>query len=68
MKIVHLCLNSPFTEGWGYRENLLAKYHAPEQILAHNQYLHMRHAAEKHGFEFFSYQSIALLVIDEAMQ
>lgn len=28
MKIVHLCLNGPFTEGWGYQENLLAKYHA----------------------------------------
>lgn len=28
MKIVHLCVNGPFTEGWGYQENLLAKYHA----------------------------------------
>lgn len=28
MKIVHLCVNGPFTEGWGYQENLLSKYHA----------------------------------------
>ena len=28
MKIVHLCLASPFLEGWGYQENILAKTHA----------------------------------------
>ncbi len=26
MKIVHLCLNVPFNEGWGYQDNLLPKY------------------------------------------
>lgn len=28
MKIVHLALQSPYNEGWGYQENLLPKYHA----------------------------------------
>ena len=28
MKIVHLCLSSPYNDGWGYQENILAKYHA----------------------------------------
>ena len=27
MKIVHICLNGPFTDGWSYQENLLSKYH-----------------------------------------
>ncbi len=28
MKIVHVCLNGVYTEGWSYQENLLSKYHA----------------------------------------
>lgn len=27
MKIVHLCLRGPVTDGWTYRDNLLSKYH-----------------------------------------
>ena len=27
MKICHLCLNGPYTEGFSYQENLLPKYH-----------------------------------------
>lgn len=27
MKIIHVCLNGPFTEGWGYQENTIAKFH-----------------------------------------
>ncbi len=27
MKIVHLCLSGPFTDGWTYQDNLLTKYH-----------------------------------------
>jgi len=27
MKILHLCLNGPFTDNWGYQENILPKYH-----------------------------------------
>lgn len=27
MKILHLCLNGPYTEGWGYQDNILPKYH-----------------------------------------
>lgn len=27
MKILHICLNGPYVEGWGYQENLLPKYH-----------------------------------------
>ena len=27
MRIVHVCLNGPYTEGFGYQENLLTKYH-----------------------------------------
>ena len=26
MKILHLALQSPYNEGWGYQENLLTKY------------------------------------------
>lgn len=28
MKIVHLCLGGPFSDGWNYQENLLTKYHS----------------------------------------
>lgn len=28
MKIVHICLNGPYTENWGYQENLITKYQA----------------------------------------
>ena len=28
MKILHLCLSSPYNDGWGYQENILTKYHA----------------------------------------
>lgn len=27
MKIVHVCICGPYTNGWSYQENLLAKYH-----------------------------------------
>ena len=27
MKIVHICLAGPFTDGWTYQENMLTKYH-----------------------------------------
>lgn len=27
MKIVHICLAGPFTDGWNYQENMLTKYH-----------------------------------------
>lgn len=27
MKIVHICLSGPMTDGWNYQENLLTKYH-----------------------------------------
>lgn len=27
MKIVHLCLDSPYNDDWGYQDNLLPKYH-----------------------------------------
>ena len=27
MKITHICLIGPFTDGWNYQENLLTKYH-----------------------------------------
>ena len=27
MKILHLCLNGPYTDNWGYQENILPKYH-----------------------------------------
>lgn len=27
MKIVHICLNGPFTERWSYQENLISDYH-----------------------------------------
>lgn len=27
MKITHICLNGPFTDGWNYQENMLTKYH-----------------------------------------
>lgn len=27
MKIVHICLGGPMTDGWNYQENMLAKYH-----------------------------------------
>ena len=27
MRIVHLCLDAPYTDLWGYQENLLGKYH-----------------------------------------
>lgn len=27
MKIVHVCLTAPYTDGWSYQENLLVKYH-----------------------------------------
>ena len=27
MKIVHIASNAPYSEGWGYHENLLPKYH-----------------------------------------
>ncbi len=27
MRIVHLCLEAPYTDLWGYQENLLGKYH-----------------------------------------
>ena len=26
MKIAHICISNPFIDGWGYQENLLAKY------------------------------------------
>ena len=28
MKILHLALQAPYNEGWGYQENLMPKYHA----------------------------------------
>lgn len=27
MKITHVCLTGPFSDGWSYQENLLSKYH-----------------------------------------
>lgn len=27
MKITHICLTGPFSDGWSYQENLLSKYH-----------------------------------------
>ncbi len=27
MKIVHICLTDPMTDGWSYQENILSKYH-----------------------------------------
>jgi hypothetical protein len=27
MKILHICLIGPFSDNWGYQENLLSKYH-----------------------------------------
>lgn len=30
MKVVHICLCGPFTDGAGYQENLLTKYHAKQ--------------------------------------
>lgn len=27
MKIVHICLNGPYTDNWGYQENIIPKYH-----------------------------------------
>lgn len=36
MKIVHICLNGPYTENWGYQENLLAKHH---KALGHEVHL-----------------------------
>ena len=26
MKILHLCLDAPFNDDWGYQDNLLPKY------------------------------------------
>lgn len=28
MRIVHICLNGPYTENWGYQENIVPKFHA----------------------------------------
>lgn len=28
MKILHLCLGGPVTDGWNYQDNMLSKYHA----------------------------------------
>lgn len=30
MKIVHVCLSGPFTDGWSYQDNLLPKYHSKQ--------------------------------------
>ena len=30
MKIVHICLGGPFTDGWTYQDNLLPKYHVKQ--------------------------------------
>ena len=27
MKVLHLCLTGPYTDGFNYQENMLAKYH-----------------------------------------
>lgn len=27
MKIVHVCLNGPYTDNWGYQENIIPRYH-----------------------------------------
>ena len=27
MKIVHICLSGLYMDGWGYQDNMLAKYH-----------------------------------------
>ncbi len=27
MKILHLCINCPYTDNWGYQDNLIPKYH-----------------------------------------
>lgn len=27
MEIVHICLNGPYTNNWGYQENIIPKYH-----------------------------------------
>ena len=27
MKIVHICLAGPFTDGWNYQDNMISKYH-----------------------------------------
>ena len=27
MKIMHICLIGPFSDNWGYQENMLSKYH-----------------------------------------
>lgn len=36
MKIVHICINTPFVEGMGYQENMLCKYQSQE---GHNVYV-----------------------------
>ena len=28
MKIVHLCMAGPYTQGYSYQDNILPKYHA----------------------------------------
>ena len=33
MKIVHLCLCGPVTDGWNYQDNILPKYH---KLMGHN--------------------------------
>jgi len=28
MKIIHICLENPYLDGWGYQENILPRYHS----------------------------------------
>lgn len=41
MNIIHICLNAPYTEDWGYQENILTKYNVKQghtvTIIAPNQ-------------------------------
>lgn len=36
MKIVHICLSGLYMDGWGYQDNMLAKYH---QLAGHDVYV-----------------------------
>ena len=36
MRIVHLCLEAPYTDLWGYQENLLGKYHRKQDEYPQN--------------------------------
>lgn len=46
MKIVHIAPNAPYSEGWGYHENLLPKYHT---ILGHEVSLIVSNYSMKEG-------------------